>query len=180
MVQKQRSTRAQRAQAALDALLQEYPQLNREHIRQFETLARLLARRFEGLELLRQLRKLVSQHAPELELLDSEYFDIAWMSASARKRFQAEMQRLLEMPGIEREDYLQGHESWKGPLGLFFDSPENRQAFALLGLEPPSTPDQIRQAYRQKARSLHPDLGGAAEAFIHLQRAYRTALDCSL
>ena len=57
------------------------------------------------------------------------------------------------------------------------DAPESRQAFALLGLEPPSTPDQIRQAYRRQARSLHPDFGGASEPFILLQRAYRLALE---
>lgn len=179
MVQKQRVNGRQKAQAALDTLLEENPQIDATRIREFESVARLLARRYEGPELLRQLRRVMDQHAPDLDLLDSDTLDTAWMSPQTRRRYHAEIQRLLEMPASTREDYLYTQESWKRPLGLFYDNAENRQAFAMLGLEPPSTPDQIRQAYRQKARSLHPDLGGATEAFIHLQRAYRTALDNS-
>ncbi len=180
MVQKQRVNRRQKAQAALDNLLAEHPELDASRIREFEAIAGLLARRYEGPELLRQLRRMFSQYAPDMDLLNSEVLDTAWMSAQTRRRYHAEIQRLLEMPAHTREDYLFAQESWKRPLGLFYDNPENRQAFAILGLEPPSTPDQIRQAYRQKARSMHPDLGGASEAFIHLQRAYRKALDSSI
>lgn len=180
MVQKQRVSSRARAQAALDSLLAEYPQLDGAQIRKFETVARLLARRFEGAELLRQLRRLLAGYEPHTELLDPARLDTEWMSPALRRRYHAEIERLLEMPAGLRQDYLDGHESWKGPLGLFYDSAEARQAFALLELEPPSSPDQIRQAYRRKARSLHPDLGGASEAFIHLQRAYRTALESSM
>ncbi|MEZ0373647.1 MAG: J domain-containing protein [Candidatus Sericytochromatia bacterium] len=167
-----------RSQAVLDALLAERPQLDPAWVQRLESLARLLGRRCEPAELRLRLHRLLD--SPELELLANTELDTGWMSARVRKRYQAEVLRLLEMPVGAREDYLQAHESWKGPLGLFYDTPESRQAFSLLGLEPPSTPDQIRQAYRRQARSLHPDLGGGSEAFIHLQRAYRLALESCL
>ncbi|PKL76514.1 MAG: hypothetical protein CVV27_09875 [Candidatus Melainabacteria bacterium HGW-Melainabacteria-1] len=180
MVQKQRISRRARAQAALDTLLAESPQLDPVALRQFEALALLLARRYEGAELARQLGRLVEAHAVEGMIPGTEFGDTAWMSLAQRRRYQAEIQRLLNMPPAAREDYLSSQESWKGPLGLFYDTPETRQAFQMLGIEPPGSPDQIRQAYRIKARSMHPDLGGANEAFIRLQRAYRTALESCL
>lgn len=176
MVQKQGLNR--RARAALDALLADYPQLDTAAVHQLENLARMLSRRCEPAELQSRLRRLL--HSPELVLLNDDGADTAWMSARVRKRYQAELLRLAELPSQAREDYLLAHESWKGPIGLFYDTPETRQAFAMLGLEPPSTPDQIRQAYRRQARSLHPDFGGASEPFILLQRAYRLALESCL
>lgn len=170
MVQKQGLSR--RTQAALDALLAENPHLDPMTVDRLETLARLLPRRCDTAEIMLRLRHLIE--SPEREWVES---DTSWMPARVRKRYQAEIARLLDLAPQAREDYLLAHESWKGPIGLFYDTPESRQAFALLGLEPPSTPDQIRQAYRRQARSLHPDSGGASEAFIHLQRAYRTALE---
>ncbi|HEY7064337.1 MAG TPA: J domain-containing protein [Chloroflexota bacterium] len=46
----------------------------------------------------------------------------------------------------------------------------------LLGLELPCTEAAVRQAYREKARSLHPDAGGDARAFVALRAAYEEAL----
>lgn len=174
---KTKLTRRQRAQSALQAILLDLPSLEQEHVRQFETLAYLLAQRYQGAELILQLRKILHTYQEDLLLQDDSLPDTSWMSASIRSRFQDEMHRLKTMSAMESEDYLRVHESWKGPIGLFWETPENLKAFALLGIDPPGTPDQIRQAYRQKARSLHPDLGGEMEAFIHLQRAYRTALE---
>ena len=45
-----------------------------------------------------------------------------------------------------------------------------------LGLRQGSTAQQVRQAYRHKARALHPDAGGDAAAFIALRSAYEEAL----
>ncbi|MFG0335174.1 MAG: DnaJ domain-containing protein [Maioricimonas sp. JB049] len=46
-----------------------------------------------------------------------------------------------------------------------------------LGLLPPYSESDVRKAYREKARRLHPDAGGDAEAFKALRAAYERALD---
>jgi len=46
----------------------------------------------------------------------------------------------------------------------------------LLGIAPGSTKRDIKNAYRRKARKLHPDVGGDEEAFKQLHAAYRKVL----
>ncbi len=46
----------------------------------------------------------------------------------------------------------------------------------LLGVEPGATKRDVRNAYRRKARKLHPDVGGNAEDFKQLYTAYRAVL----
>ncbi len=46
----------------------------------------------------------------------------------------------------------------------------------VLGLEPPTTIEKLKTAYRLKALKTHPDRGGSAEDFIAVQEAYETAL----
>ncbi len=48
--------------------------------------------------------------------------------------------------------------------------------FAVLGLEPTATSEEVKQAFRSKARLLHPDLGGDAEQFNQLRASYNEAL----
>lgn len=48
--------------------------------------------------------------------------------------------------------------------------------FAALGLEPTATPEEVKQAFRTKARLLHPDLGGDADQFDALRALYNEAL----
>jgi len=56
--------------------------------------------------------------------------------------------------------------------------PYNRPEFMiLLGLKPPYTPEDVKHAYRQKAKTAHPDLGGDAETYMQLHSAYEQALD---
>ena len=47
------------------------------------------------------------------------------------------------------------------------------QALQLLGLEPGSSQQAIKRAYRRLAKAHHPDLGGDVEAFHRLDAAYR-------
>ena len=47
---------------------------------------------------------------------------------------------------------------------------------SLLGVEAGATKREIRNAYRRKARKLHPDVGGDAESFKQLHAAYRALL----
>lgn len=52
--------------------------------------------------------------------------------------------------------------------------------YAELGLAPTATADEVRAAYRRRARACHPDVStapGAAEAFARLQRAYAVLSD---
>lgn len=46
------------------------------------------------------------------------------------------------------------------------------QALEVLGLSRGADADRIRQAYRRRARELHPDVGGDPDAFQRLQSAY--------
>ena len=46
--------------------------------------------------------------------------------------------------------------------------------FEMLGVSPDATTQEIRRAFRRRARQLHPDHGGDTQAFIELTRAYHT------
>ena len=48
--------------------------------------------------------------------------------------------------------------------------------FALLGLTWPCTGRDVKQAFRIKVKTVHPDTGGNNEAFQALHKAYREAL----
>ena len=52
---------------------------------------------------------------------------------------------------------------------------ERPEFFEVLGLAPPLTLDDVELAYREKAKSAHPDAGGDAEQFRKLQEAYERA-----
>lgn len=52
--------------------------------------------------------------------------------------------------------------------------------FAALGLMPSATSDEVKQAFRDKARLLHPDLGGDAAEFDELRAHYNDALHIAL
>ena len=51
----------------------------------------------------------------------------------------------------------------------------NPAAFAHLGLSTNASEEQVRQAYRQRVKTVHPDQGGDPEAFRQLQEAYASA-----
>jgi curved DNA-binding protein CbpA len=46
-----------------------------------------------------------------------------------------------------------------------------------LGVEPDASPEEIRRAYRKKAKQEHPDAGGSAEKFGALVKAHRVLSD---
>lgn len=56
-------------------------------------------------------------------------------------------------------------------------SPHHPKCLSVLGLLPPVTAEDVRQAYLVKAKELHPDRGGDPEQFIRLQKAYEEAKD---
>lgn len=51
------------------------------------------------------------------------------------------------------------------------------ESFAALGLEPNATPEEVKAAWRNAARILHPDLGGDAAKFDELHSQYLIALE---
>jgi hypothetical protein len=51
------------------------------------------------------------------------------------------------------------------------------ECMAVLGLIPPYTVSDVKQAYLAKVRAAHPDVGGDTTAFIKVQKAYEEATD---
>lgn len=51
------------------------------------------------------------------------------------------------------------------------------EAFDHLDLAPTAAPDDVRDAYRDQVKSVHPDHGGSQSEFKRLQEAYATARD---
>lgn len=55
---------------------------------------------------------------------------------------------------------------------------EEGSPYAVLGLGPSATAEQVRAAYRAKAKQVHPDRpGGDAESFVAVRRAYDVLRD---
>ncbi|MBL9026566.1 MAG: J domain-containing protein [Myxococcales bacterium] len=54
--------------------------------------------------------------------------------------------------------------------------PTRASVWAILGLPPEATVDEIKRAYRRRALETHPDRGGDAEVFRAVQSAYERAL----
>lgn len=52
-----------------------------------------------------------------------------------------------------------------------------RPYYAILGISRDASPQEIKAAYRDLVRVMHPDAGGDAEAFIELNNAYNTLRD---
>ncbi|MFB6302030.1 MAG: J domain-containing protein [Haloferacaceae archaeon] len=56
--------------------------------------------------------------------------------------------------------------------------PSPAEAYRILGLEPGADPEDVRAAYRERAKELHPDAeSGDEEAFKRITRAYETLTD---
>jgi hypothetical protein len=60
------------------------------------------------------------------------------------------------------------------------EGPTPAEAARILDVDPGADPDQIKRAYRQKVKTVHPDTdGGDEEAFKRVNRAYETLSDAS-
>ena len=51
----------------------------------------------------------------------------------------------------------------------------NASVWAILGVGQGATEDELKRAYRKRAKETHPDHGGEAAAFRDVQRAYAEA-----
>lgn len=56
--------------------------------------------------------------------------------------------------------------------GAAADRPRGED-YRVLGVEPGASPEEVRAAYREKARTLHPDHGGDEDDFSRVNEAYR-------
>jgi hypothetical protein len=76
--------------------------------------------------------------------------------------------------GGDREDGSRGGSTAAGDRD---DRPTVEAAYEVLGLEPEADLDAVREAYRERAKETHPDLGGDPEAFIRVREAYERLRD---
>ena len=67
---------------------------------------------------------------------------------------------------------------WQAEQQRLREKIRQESGYTLLGLDPniDVCKRQVKNAYRRKARKLHPDVGGDAEQFKALHSAYRTIL----
>lgn len=147
------------------------------HRHRLEVHARALAPHLPHAYLVQELSHLIQQFSDEEKYLSPELrrqFDP--LSEISRRVFVREIKRLMEMSPAEREAYLDATESFRGEHGLGDCGPVQRQALQVLGLQHPCSLNEIKQAYRRQAKQFHPDQGGQAERFLHLQQAYLTAI----
>ena len=54
-------------------------------------------------------------------------------------------------------------------------SPQHPKCLTILGLLPPVTAEDVKQAYLAKAKAMHPDRGGDPAEFVLLQKAFEEA-----
>lgn len=77
--------------------------------------------------------------------------------------------------GIERWGVGSSHDAYSGYTAL----PEQSTVISfwdILGLAPGSSEEDVKQAYKSKAKTAHPDGGGSIAAFDTLTKAYKQAL----
>jgi hypothetical protein len=61
------------------------------------------------------------------------------------------------------------------PRGTLPSSPHHPECLSVLGLLPPVTAEDVKQAYLAKAMTMHPDRGGDPAKFVLLQKAFEEA-----
>lgn len=103
-----------------------------------------------------------------------------WRAETQQSRGQKSSQRRTEEPkdrkttdkGQERGSQRQKQEAPKRPTPP--GSSLRTKYLRILGLEPGHSysPEEIKKAYRRKAKETHPDGGGTAATFIEVQKAY--------
>jgi len=49
-------------------------------------------------------------------------------------------------------------------------------SYEILQIEPPTTPDDLKKAYRKMSLKTHPDKGGSCDDFIKVKNAYEDIL----
>ena len=93
-----------------------------------------------------------------------------FFKSDAGQSLIADLEAWMATPDIQGKmaDWDQRHQELR--IG------HNRTAYALLDVQPGASQTQIKRAYRQKARALHPDKGGDEAAMKRLNEAYQKLL----
>jgi hypothetical protein len=82
----------------------------------------------------------------------------------------------LDSSNIKLKNYVQSLSNLKAELTKQMQEIQDTAMYATLGITSTTTDSQIKNAYRNLARKLHPDRGGDKEKFQHLQSAYQEIL----
>ncbi|MGD9645936.1 MAG: DnaJ domain-containing protein [Pirellulales bacterium] len=86
-----------------------------------------------------------------------------FMVADVRAYLRSLKRQLMRIVPIGRD----------GAWGSYRETPS---CVAALGLQMPCTADEIKEAYREKVKELHPDRGGDMRRFLRLQSQFEDAL----
>lgn len=123
------------------------------------------------------LGAMLTQFEDERRYLSPELLaQIQFMSEDNIQRFTDEIKRLAHMRPLERESYLSDNEAFKQNNLYLGVSQTVEEALVVLGLKYPCSVEEIKQAYRQMAKTHHPDHGGDQITFMRVQTAYQMIL----
>jgi hypothetical protein len=104
------------------------------------------------------------------------------MQRARDERTEADLRKLAETNPMWanrlRREYVEdpAWRRWMEDLISTFRRPFAPEGVRLLGLTLPFTRDDVKAAYRRRAKETLPDAGGDAARFVELERAYRDAL----
>jgi hypothetical protein len=73
-------------------------------------------------------------------------------------------------------DFLNRSFSGFQALPEAIETPYKRAWWEVLEVNPNASAEEIKEAYRNKVKKVHPDMGGSTSAFLELQKAYKEAL----
>ena len=107
------------------------------------------------------------------------------MFERAEKAAKATAERMRQQEEEARERIRKEQERWQREWFQQFGNATQQQpkppqtiseAFAIFNLSTHATTQEIKHAYRRKAKEVHPDVGGSEQAFKALNAAYELAL----
>lgn len=102
-------------------------------------------------------------------------FDVAYKAKQQEDAFVQEC--LKKYPQTSRFTAAFYHQAWQLGEEVSKANPFRMNTeYEMLGVERSATKREVYNAYRRKARKLHPDVGGTEEAFQQLQDAYHKLL----
>jgi hypothetical protein len=109
---------------------------------------------------------------------------IAKIDRKKQRQYNSYRKYVLQTEGVDVGPYKSLYQSFWDMYRREQRKALQSQAAAILGLELDAnteiTKREVKNAYRRKARKLHPDVGGDAESFKQLYAAYRDILKVAI